>query len=69
MDGTLFIDGFLVDLIDDEWRSDKLPTDDIEVPTHELSDPEADAADSHISLKEQEQRWSDVNLNSLIERF
>lgn len=69
MDGTLSIDGFMVDLIDDEWRCDKLPTDDIEVPAHELSDPEADTADSHISLKDQEQKWTDVNLNSLIERL
>lgn len=68
MDRTLFIDGYLVDLIDDEWRNDKLPTEDIEVPAHELADPEADTADSHTSLKEQEQRWSDVNLNALTER-
>ncbi|XP_050296743.1 anaphase-promoting complex subunit 13 isoform X2 [Anthonomus grandis grandis] len=62
------IDGHFVDLIDDEWRADSLPEDDIEVPLYELSDPEADSTDSHLTLKEQEQKWTDIMLSLLSEQ-
>lgn len=67
MDSTVQIEGHFVDLIDDKWRSDKLPEDDINVPTYELSDPEADSGDINLTLKEQEQKWSDIALNTLSE--
>jgi len=67
MDSTVSIDGHFVDLIDDSWRSDKLPEDDINVPTHELADPEADSGDIHLTLKEQEQKWTDLALTALSE--
>lgn len=67
MDSQVSIDGFFVDLIDDTWRSDTLPEDDITVPVWELSDPEADSGDLHLTLKEQEQKWTDIMLTSLSE--
>ncbi|GJQ76568.1 hypothetical protein Trydic_g2265 [Trypoxylus dichotomus] len=59
------IDGYLVDLVDDDWRADKLPEDDITVPLYELPDPEADSGDVNLTLKEQEQKWTDIALSSL----
>ncbi|KOB66719.1 Uncharacterized protein OBRU01_20858 [Operophtera brumata] len=45
--------GRLIDFVDDEWRAEQLPHEDILVPLEELPDPEADSADSHLTLKEQ----------------
>ncbi|KOB67840.1 Uncharacterized protein OBRU01_19201, partial [Operophtera brumata] len=45
--------GRLIDIVDDEWRAEQLPHEDILVPLEELPDPEADSADSHLTLKEQ----------------
>ncbi|XP_074036830.1 anaphase-promoting complex subunit 13 [Leptinotarsa decemlineata] len=67
MDSQVSIEGYFVDLIDDTWRTDSLPEDDITVPTWELSDPEADSGDVHLTLKEQEQKWSDIMLSSISE--
>ncbi|KAF7273682.1 anaphase-promoting complex subunit 13 [Rhynchophorus ferrugineus] len=64
-DGDVLVEGHFVDLIDDSWRSDKLPEDDIDVPVYELADPEADSGDVLLSLKEQEQKWGDIMLTSL----
>lgn len=66
-DSDVLSDGHFVDLIDDAWRADKLPEDDIEVPLYELADPEADSGDVHLTLKEQEQKWTDIMLSSLSE--
>ncbi|XP_072377337.1 anaphase-promoting complex subunit 13 [Diabrotica undecimpunctata] len=67
MDSQVSIEGYYVDLIDDAWRSETLPEDDIAVPTWELADPEADSGDIHLTLKEQEQKWSDIMLSHLSE--
>ncbi|KAJ8941948.1 hypothetical protein NQ318_013284 [Aromia moschata] len=67
MDSQASIDGFFVDLVDDAWRADTLPDDDIAVPAWELSDPEADSGDLHFTLKEQEQKWTDIMLTALSE--
>uniref|UniRef100_A0A182FCX7 Anaphase-promoting complex subunit 13 n=1 Tax=Anopheles albimanus TaxID=7167 RepID=A0A182FCX7_ANOAL len=58
-------DGRLIDLVDNEWMSEKLPFDHILVPSDQLPDPEADNDDSHLTLKEQEQKWTDLALASL----
>lgn len=58
-------DGFLIDIIDNEWRLEELPFDQITVPSDKLPDPESDTADSHLTLKEQEQRWTDLALSTL----
>ncbi|XP_049296663.1 anaphase-promoting complex subunit 13 [Anopheles funestus] len=57
--------GRLVDLVDNEWIADELPFDHIQVPCDKLPDPEADNGDSHLTLKEQEQKWTDLALTSL----
>lgn len=67
MDSVVAADGFFVDLIDDKWRSDQLPEDDINVPVYELADPEADSGDTHLTLKEQEEKWTDIALNAISE--
>lgn len=67
MDSQLLIEGRLIDVVDDAWRADKLPEDDIKVPPHELPDPEADSGDIHLTLKEQEQKWTDIALSALSE--
>lgn len=67
MDSQVQIDGYLVDLVDDAWRADELPEDIIKVPLYELPDPEADTGDIHLTLKEQEQKWTDIALSTLSE--
>lgn len=67
MDSQVMIEGYLVDLVDDDWRAHKLPEDDIIVPLHELPDPEADSGDVNLTLKEQDQKWTDIALSSLSE--
>jgi len=67
MDSQVTIEGHLVDLVDDSWRADVLPQEEIEVPTHELPDPEADNGDVNLTLKEQEQKWTDIALSTLSE--
>lgn len=59
------IDGVLLDIIDNEWRQEELPFDHILVPSEKLPDPEADSADSHLTIKEQQQKWTDLALTSL----
>lgn len=57
----------LQDLIDDTWRSETLPQEEIDFPFYELPDPEADNGDVNLTLKEQEQKWTDIALSSLNE--
>lgn len=46
-------DDYLLDIVDHEWRLDKLPFEQILVPSDELPDPEADNGDPHLTLSEQ----------------
>lgn len=39
-DSEVRIDGQLLEMIDDEWREDKLPEEDVEVPQEELPETE-----------------------------
>ncbi|XP_017482912.1 PREDICTED: anaphase-promoting complex subunit 13 isoform X1 [Rhagoletis zephyria] len=57
--------GRLLDIVDNKWREEILPFDQILVPADKLPDPEADGGDSHLTLSEQEQKWSDLALSSL----
>ncbi|CAB3231515.1 unnamed protein product [Arctia plantaginis] len=59
MDSKYRRNGRLIDIVDEEWRSEQLPHEDIQVPVEELPDPEADSADSHLTLKEQSMRWQE----------
>ncbi|XP_032686592.1 anaphase-promoting complex subunit 13 [Odontomachus brunneus] len=65
MDSQVCGDGRLIDLIDEGWRKEKLPIDDISTPVAELPDPESDNGDSHMTLKELEQRWNNLALSTL----
>lgn len=53
------LDDHLADIVDDEWRQEQLPHEQIWVPSEKLPDPEADNGDSHLTLLEQ------VNFDSL----
>lgn len=66
MDSIPMVNGQLLEIVDDAWRSEKLPSDDISVPVNELPDPDADSGDNHLTINEQENRWTDLALSSLI---
>ncbi|KAG7200885.1 hypothetical protein KM043_003248 [Ampulex compressa] len=67
MDSQVCGDGRLLDLIDEAWRKERLPIDEISVPLAELPDPESDNGDSHMTLKELEQKWNNLALGTLSE--
>uniref|UniRef100_A0A1B0AA14 Anaphase-promoting complex subunit 13 n=1 Tax=Glossina pallidipes TaxID=7398 RepID=A0A1B0AA14_GLOPL len=65
MDSQAPVDGYLLEIVDNKWLEEELPFEQILVPSHKLPDPEADGADSHLTLSEQEQKWIDLALGSL----
>ncbi|XP_038066249.1 anaphase-promoting complex subunit 13-like [Patiria miniata] len=65
MDSEFLPDGRLLDIVDEAWRKEKLPHDDIAVPQHELPDVFADDGMSAETIKEQEQKWTDMALQNL----
>lgn len=67
MDSEVRREGRLVAMIDKEWREDiiNLPHEDIEIPLMELPDPEPDNGNPLETLKEQEQKWTDLGLNRI----
>jgi len=65
MDSQVQVEGRLLDIVNDAWRKDKLPLDDIMVPIAELPDPEADNGQSGDSLRQQENKWTDLALYSI----
>lgn len=67
-DSQVSIEGRLIDIVDNAWREEKLPKEQIDVPANELPDPEADNGDSHMTVKEQEQKWLDLALGTLSEQ-
>ena len=44
-----------------------MPEEDIEVPLSELPDPEADNGNTGESVREQENKWTDLALSQLAE--
>ncbi|PIK43524.1 putative anaphase-promoting complex subunit 13-like, partial [Apostichopus japonicus] len=64
MDSEVQREGRLLDIVDDEWRKDKLPNDDIEVPIEDVPDLDS-GNDEKVSLKEEEKRWTDVAVQNL----
>jgi len=65
MDSEVTQDGRLMDLIDSDWREDELPKEDIAVPQMELPEIEPENGPTTETLKEQEQKWTDLGLTSL----
>jgi len=68
MDSHVLRRGRLVDIIDKEWREDRLPNEDISVPQMELPELEPDNGNTHETLKEQEQKWTDLGTTTLQEQ-
>jgi len=68
MDSQVTIEGRLLDIVDDAWREDKLPHDDITVPLEELPDPDADNGDTHMTVREAEAKWNDLSLSLMSEQ-
>ncbi|XP_059512194.1 anaphase-promoting complex subunit 13-like [Myotis daubentonii] len=67
MDSEVQRDGRILDLIDDAWREDKLPYEDVAIPLSELPEPEQDNGGTTDSVKEQEMEWTDLALQYLHE--
>ena len=77
MDSQVQADGRQQEIVDDDWRKDKLPEDDIAVPLGELPDPEADNGTgggtgsgcngAGESLREQENKWTELGLHNITE--
>ncbi|XP_041030244.1 anaphase-promoting complex subunit 13 isoform X1 [Carcharodon carcharias] len=67
MDSEVQRDGRILDLIDDAWREDKLPYEDVEIPLSELPEPEQDNGGTTESINEQDMKWTDLALQNLHE--
>ncbi len=68
MDSEVQRDGRMMDLVDQAWKDDKLPNEDISVPQMELPELEPDNGPSNETLREQEQKWADLALGNLHEQ-
>ena len=69
MDSEVQRDGRILDLIDDAWREDKLPYEDVAIPLNELPEPEQDNRGTTESVKEQEMKRTDLALQYLHENI
>lgn len=65
MDSKVARNGRLIDIVDSAWREEKLPDEPIAVPASELPDPEPDNGNPQETLREQEQKWTDLALNKI----
>ena len=63
MDSEVMREGRLLDIIDDQWRMDKLPNDDIEIPPNQL--PNDMDGGKEEGGKKAEERWTDLALHNL----
>lgn len=68
MDSEYVRDGRLMEIIDEKWREDELPMEEIAVPQMELPEQEQDNGPSNETLNEQEQKWTDLALSTLHEQ-
>ena len=64
MDSQFRREGRLTIIIDKAWREDaqNLPHEEIQVPVMELPDPEPDNGNPLETLKEQDMKWTDLDL-------
>ena len=69
MDSEVRRTGRLMDTVDEDWQTDRLPVDDITVPQMELPELEPDNGTtvngSQETLREQEQKWTDLGLSTM----
>ncbi|XP_037092957.1 anaphase-promoting complex subunit 13-like [Pollicipes pollicipes] len=68
MDSQAPLEGRLIDIVDEAWRRDTLPEEEIAVPLYELPDPEPDNSGAVESLRQQEHSWTDLSLQRLAEQ-
>ncbi|VVC27938.1 Apc13p [Cinara cedri] len=66
MDSNPAVNARLQKLIDDPWREENLSFDEIVVPIKELPDPEADATEAHLTLTQQDTKWTDLALSKIL---
>lgn len=68
MDSEVRRTGRLMDIVDEDWQTDKLPAEDIAVPQMELPELEPDNGTTvngnQETLREQEQKWTDLGLST-----
>jgi len=68
MDSEVRRTGRLMDIVDEDWQTDRLPVEDIIVPQMELPELEPDNGTNvngnQETLREQEQKWTDLGLST-----
>jgi len=68
MDSEVRRVGRLMDIVDEDWQTDCLPVEDINVPQMELPELEPDNGTNvngnQETLREQEQKWTDLGLSA-----
>ena len=58
----------LTDVVDDQWRKEQLPCDDILIPERELPpSDDTDNIDVSETMREQDEKWLDLGLQNLQE--
>jgi anaphase-promoting complex subunit 13 len=64
MDSVYVKDGHLIDIVDKEWITDKIPNADVNVPLDELPDTELNEINGHAAqtAKEFEMKWNETGL-------
>ena len=68
MDSVFRRDGWLVEVVDADWQVDRLPHEDVAVPQLELPELEPDNGNTQETLQEQDQKWTDLSLNSMTQQ-
>ncbi|ACO66569.1 predicted protein [Micromonas commoda] len=64
-DATVTVAGPLLDIVDDEWRADTLPFDEIPLPPG-VAPPTDDVDDNQENIgKPQPEKWNELALASL----
>jgi len=68
MDSEVRSSGRLMDIVDEDWQTDRLPVEDVIVPQMELPELEPDNGTNvngnQETLREQEQKWTDLGLSA-----
>lgn len=70
MDSQYVMNGRLVEIIDDEWRKDLLPVEQVPVPADQLPNDEGESEFVNMSglpAVEDEKKWTDSN--TLLEKL
>ena len=68
MDSQVLRRARLMDIVDQDWLDDRLPDEDVVVPQVELPELEPENGNTQETLKEQEQKWTDLALGQLLDQ-